>query len=402
MNEILDKLRNEYQSTQKSIDDLTNKVREFADEVKGKTEYGEKIANQTKALVDEALTKLHTLQAQSADHAQQLAALEITGAKGQGGRVSLLEFLQNHEDINNLNARFNGSVRIQVSNSVETIKSPEQAAVQTHNMLFPSEAKALKIRDLLSHGQTNSAAVSHLVETGFTNAATAAGNGGARPYSQITTEARVLPVVAIGHLFKTTRESLDDSQAFASLMAARGIGGVSLAEDAQILYGNGSAGQMLGLVKNAVKYTKPAQAASITGIQGLDHIRLAILQVYAAEYPPTGLVISPLGMAQLETLKNKQESYIIGQPLGTETRPLWGLPVVQSAAMKEGYFLVGAFKAGAQLFDRGELEYLISTENDKDFESSLVTIKAERRECLATYRPESFVYGKLDGSTVEG
>ena len=48
---------------------------------------------------------------------------------------------------------------------------------------------------------------------------------------------------------------------------------------------------------------------------------------------------------------------------------------------------------GAQIFDRMAVEVLISTENDKDIEKNMATIRAEERLALAVYRPEAFVTG---------
>ena len=87
--------------------------------------------------------------------------------------------------------------------------------------------------------------------------------------------------------------------------------------------------------------------------------------------------------------------YIIGNPQGTLTPTLWGLPVVATQAMTIRKFLTGAFKLGAQLFDRWDARVETGFVND-DFIKNLVTVLAEERLALAVYRPEAFIYGDFD------
>jgi HK97 family phage major capsid protein len=56
-------------------------------------------------------------------------------------------------------------------------------------------------------------------------------------------------------------------------------------------------------------------------------------------------------------------------------------------------YLVGAFRLGAQIFDREDANVEISTEDDVNFRKNLVTIRAEERLGLAVYRPEAFIKG---------
>jgi HK97 family phage major capsid protein len=58
-------------------------------------------------------------------------------------------------------------------------------------------------------------------------------------------------------------------------------------------------------------------------------------------------------------------------------------------------FLTGAFKLGAQVFDRWDARVEVGYVND-DFTKNLVTILGEERLALAVYRPEAFIYGDFD------
>src|SRR3546814_8134986 len=62
-------------------------------------------------------------------------------------------------------------------------------------------------------------------------------------------------------------------------------------------------------------------------------------------------------------------------------------------SMTAGNFLTGAFRLGAQIFDRQDARVEVSTEDSDNFRKNLVTILAEERLALAVYRPEAFIRG---------
>ena len=84
---------------------------------------------------------------------------------------------------------------------------------------------------------------------------------------------------------------------------------------------------------------------------------------------------------------------MIGNPQGALAPTLWSLPIVATQAISQGNFLTGAFRLGAQIFDRWDARVEVSTEDDQNFRKNLVTILAEERLALAVYRPEAFVKG---------
>jgi HK97 family phage major capsid protein len=104
--------------------------------------------------------------------------------------------------------------------------------------------------------------------------------------------------------------------------------------------------------------------------------------------------VYPTDWAKIEEIKDTLGRYIIGNPGGTQAQKmLWGLPIVDTWSMTSGHFLTGAFRLGAQIFDRLAMEVLISTENVDDFEKNLISIRGEERLALCVYRPTAFVYG---------
>jgi HK97 family phage major capsid protein len=261
--------------------------------------------------------------------------------------------------------------------------------------IFGLPERQLTIRDLVMPGQTTSNSIEYVKETGFTNNAAPVAETTAKPYSDLTFDMTSAPVRTIAHLFKASRQILDDAPALRSYIDGRARYGLRFAEENQLLNGSGTGQNIHGLVPQATAFNPAFAAADETGI---DRLRLAVLQVVLAEYPATAFVLNPIDWAKIELTKDAGGNYIIGNPQGSLTPTLWNLPVVSTQAMAAGEFLTGAFSFAAQIFDRMEIEVLLSSENVDDFEKNMFTIRAEERLAFAVFRPESFVTGDVEAA----
>ncbi|WP_075208488.1 phage major capsid protein [Klebsiella michiganensis] len=152
---------------------------------------------------------------------------------------------------------------------------------------------------------------------------------------------------------------------------------------------------ILGILPQATEF---APALTLSNATPIDRLRLAVLQAVLAEYPASGFVLNPIDWAGIELTKDNEGRYIIAQPVNGGVPRIWGLPVVETQAMVQNNFLTGAFNMAAQIFDRMDIEVLLSTENEDDFIKNMVTIRAEERLALAVYRPEAFVTGNVTAS----
>jgi HK97 family phage major capsid protein len=68
----------------------------------------------------------------------------------------------------------------------------------------------------------------------------------------------------------------------------------------------------------------------------------------------------------------------------------WGLPVVVTTAITSGTALVGAFKLGAQIWDREGITVDATNSDQDDFTFNRMAIRVEERLALAIYRPNAF------------
>ncbi|WP_460382878.1 phage major capsid protein [Pseudomonas amygdali] len=386
---------------EKQYTELNASLKTIGDQIKSQAEtsnkeiarHGEMNA-ETRAKVDELLMKQGELQARVLEAEQKLVnanrdTQRIKTPKSAG------ELIVTSEHMEGVNSSFRGSRRVSVPRAaITTTSAGGLAATERLDTVALPGMRRATIRDLIAPGETEAGSLEYVRETGFTNNAATVPEGSAKPYSEIETALVTASVRTIAHLFKASRQILDDAKALQSYIDARARYGLLLAEEAQLLYGSGAGANLQGLVPVANQYASPA-GWTVTGEQRLDRIRLVLLQSELAEFPSDGIVLNPTDWALIELIKDSQGRYLIGQPQEGTAARLWNRPVVATQAMKPNDFLVGAFKLGAQIFDRMEIEVLISTENDKDFENNMVTLRAEERLAFSIYRTEAFVTGKL-------
>lgn len=373
-----------------------DKVKEIAEQALGEAKSSGVVANKTKEAADEALLKMNGLTEQIATLEQKLARRP---GEGSDRPKSIGEQFVESEDFQkslNLTAKKRGAASIELKATLTSANDGNAgsvgAAIQTTRLpgIQALPQRRMTVRDLISPGQMDGASLEYVQETGFTNNAGMVAEGTAKPSSEIKLELKNTSAKVIAHWMKASRQVLDDIPALRSIIDQRLLYGLDFKEEGQILNGDGAGQNLHGIIPQASPYAAPIAVAGATSI---DVMRLAMLQAVLAEYPATGHVMHPIDWAWIETLKDGQGRYIIGNPQGTVTPTLWGLPVVQTQAIEQDKFLTGAFKLGAQVFDRWQSRVEVATENEDDFIKNLITVLAEERLALAVYRPEAFVYG---------
>lgn len=253
------------------------------------------------------------------------------------------------------------------------------------------------MRDLLMPGTTTSNAIEYAKESMFTNnAAPQANELDVKAMSDITFELETTTVKTIAHLMYASKQIMADASQLASYINGRLVYGLKYEEERQLLLGDGTGANLLGVIPQATAYDTALEATlGIAMRNKMDVLRTAMLQVQLALYPPSGIVLHPVDWASITLTKDANGNYLIANPHNSVSQMLWSLPVVASMSMTQGEFLVGAFRLGAQLFDREQANIAISYEDGDNFRRNAVTIRAEERLALAVYRPAAFVHGSF-------
>jgi len=363
------------------------------------------LSNETKATVDELATKFNSLTEAEKQLKARLGEMEQELVRNPGNssatpRDTVGGVVIKSEALKQFAASIEGNRRVSVPVQAALISSGVAEGVVEPQRLPGIDAEPkqrLFIRDLIAPGRTTSPAIFWVQQTGFTNAARVVAENTAKPYSDIQFATKITPVSTIAHMFKASKQILDDFAQLQSTIDTEMRYGLKYAEEQEILFGDGTGVHLHGIVPQATAF---AAAFEVDQQSGIDDLRLAMLQAQLARLPASGHVLHFIDWAKIELTKDTLGRYILANPLGLTGPLLWGLPVVATEiAAFQGKFLTGAFQTGAQLFDREDANVVISTENADDFEKNMISIRCEERVALAVKRPEAFIYGNFTAPT---
>ncbi|MFW5408267.1 phage major capsid protein [Pectobacterium brasiliense] len=384
-----------------SIEEATGKFNAKAEEALDEAKKSGKLSEETKAAVDKMASEFNaltaaekTLKAALGELEQHVAQMPLANAKqvieSVGQQVISAEALKTFA------ASVAASQRLSIPVKAAMISSDVPGNIVAPDRLpgiDTAPKQRLFIRDLIAPGTTGSNTIYWVQQTGFTNNAAAVAENTTKPYSNIEFAEKITPVRTIAHLFKASKQILDDFAQLQSQVDAEMRFGLKYVEEQEILFGDGTGAHLDGIIPQASAY---AAAFQVEKQNGIDDLRLAMLQAQLARFPSSGHVLHFIDWAKIELTKDSLGRYILANPAALTGPTLWGLPVVATEATAfQGKFLTGAFSAGAQVFDREETNVVISTENADDFEKNMITIRCEERLALAVKRPEAFVYGSF-------
>jgi HK97 family phage major capsid protein len=252
----------------------------------------------------------------------------------------------------------------------------------------------LTIEALIPGGSTSSPLLRYLVETAVTNAAATVAELGLKPESALTFSKVDETLKKIATFLPVSDEMLEDYEQIQSYLNNRLELFVNLQREVQILRGDGTGTNLVGLLNRSglatsiVKGTSP----SISGDTDMDAIYRQITAIRITSFlEPDAVAIDPLGWENIVLSKDSQGRYYAGGPfLGTTTPNLWGKRVVPTTAMPSLTSLVGAFSSAAQVFSKGGLTVEASNSHADFFQRNETAIRAECRLLLAVYRPGAF------------
>lgn len=386
------KLAEEIRTAIKGLGETKSKLEGVAADFKGRFEKGEKLTADVKGQVDELLTKFNISVQRIADLEQKASAGDVPGGANKVKSVGE-QFIESDGF-----KSFSGDGKMSVKATITTVLAGGTAGdglmtpAYRDNDLVRIPRRAT-IDDLIPSINIDSSAVDYARQLTRNNAAAMVAEAGSKPYSDYSWESVTVPVRTMAHLAKVTRQAWEDAPRLMGEINSELVYGLDLLREAQILFGSGVGQNLHGIVPQATDFVMPAGAPAVATLTRIDVLRLAMLNLVLRGYQADGHVLNSADWAYIELMKDGEARYLLSSPFTGARQQLWGLPVLDTPAMTQGDFLTGAFRIGATYYRRAGIEVKLSTENDKDFEQNLGTIRAEERGAIAVKRPAAFETG---------
>lgn len=273
-----------------------------------------------------------------------------------------------------------------------TIKAPGTILTSTNltpagNRIARNETEAGRVgfvrrnpfmTELVSVGRTNSKVIYwvELVNEDGTVAMTAEGAAKAQiDYDYVESSAQVRKATAY---MKASKEMMADVDNFVADVEAELVERILLFVDDNILNGDGTGENLVGVAQNATAFAAGSVLANaIDNAQEADVLRAAVAQVIRSEFYPTAIVVHPDMAAKIDLIKKTDDGYVMKPFMSADGMSVAGIPVVVNTNIGTDDFFVGDFTK-YKLRIREDINIQFGYEND-DWTKNLVTPLAEMR-----------------------
>lgn len=247
--------------------------------------------------------------------------------------------------------------------------------------------RPIQVTDLIPTIPTSQAAYKYMEETTFTNAAAERAEAAAYAESAFALTERSVTIETIGTFVPVTDEQLEDEAGAAAYLNRRLQFGVRQRLDGQILTGDGSTPNILGI------NNKPSIGTQAKGADSVpDAVYKGIVKSrVAGRAMPNAVVMHPNDWQGVRLLTTTDGVYIWGSPSEAGPARIWGLPVVETDAQTENTAVVGDFANFSLLVIRRGLEVQVSNSNEDYFIKGKQAVRAGIRCATVWTRAAAFV-----------
>src|SRR4051812_476352 len=282
-NDVIDRADDKLQlkSVMDALAARDEQIKTFATKAKSEIDTHGRMLDETKSALEKIAGEGSRLQTRLTDVEQKLAR---RGGQSDHYEQPVSAKFVAGDEFKALQARGKGSARLSVK-TVTSITSATSGTGGVGDAIRPNRTpgivtapqRELTIRDLIMPGRTDSNSVEYVKETGYQNLAAAVAEGALKPQSDLAFDLLTSPVRTLAHWFLASKQVLADIPLLQSYIDTRAIYGLKYVEEAQILAGDGTGQNLLGMIPQATAYAFATYSAGAD--TKLDRVRRAMLQV---------------------------------------------------------------------------------------------------------------------------
>ena len=373
------------------------KLSGYVDEVKGYDKDLAKIADGQKLAADLAALGAPSAEVKGDGETKSLEAKSLGDhfIKSVGDRVEVLGVRGGKLDAGEFEAKAPATQTTTWPAGVPILTDYDRTIVQARR-------ERPTIADLCGSGTINGNAISYFVEAAMQGGFATVAEGGAKPQISFDNPTAVVDALKkIAGWIDMTDEFIEDLGFLKSEIDTRLLYQLTMFEEAQLLSGNGTGQNVLGIRNRS---GVQVQAAPTDEDGNADAVFSAMTKISTATaLTADALVIHPLDYERFRLSKDGNGQYFGGGyfqgQYGTgsvlESPNLWGLRTVVTTAATQGEVLVGAFRVGATVYRKGGVRVEATNSHASNFTDNKVTVRAEERVALAVRYPAAFVKAAL-------
>lgn len=253
-------------------------------------------------------------------------------------------------------------------------------------IVVPFALAPIAVYDLFPEAEISTGSLEYYEVTTFTNNAASRAEAAAYAESALAFTKRTATVESTGTSLPVTDEQLADRPQARSFVDGALTAMVKIKLNNLLVNGDGNTPNILGIL-NAANLQTQAKASDTTP----DALFKALQKIRNIAFTePTAFVMNPSDWTPIRLLATDDGIYIWGNPALAGGDTIWGLPVVQEAALAAGTAIAGSFLVqNVQLYVREGIEVQVGYVND-DFLKGKQTIRAGVRVAPAYYRGSAF------------
>jgi len=276
-----------------------------------------------------------------------------------------------------------------VGTMTEAVNLTGDITRQYANQVYALPSRKVHMRSLLPIGSINQGLFTFPYESGGEGDPAAQTQGSSKAQVDFDITMKDAAAQYIAGYVRISRQMLDDIPAMTSFLQSRLLEKYLIAEDAQLLSGNGTAPNLQGI-------TGVATAATGAATVDVEQLVQAIAQLESTNYSATGILVNPLDWAAIMNTKNTNAAYSLPASTVVTTDgsvSIAGIPLYKSTAIAVDKFLVGDWAMGAQIMQNQGISVQFSEMDGDNFTKNLITVRVEARIAFPIYYAGAFVYG---------